>query len=449
MGNSLDTEGSRQFLQAGSILFDFLSEYSIGFIAIFVLLILSGLISGSEVAFFSLSHDDVKALSQDEKKNDKLIIKLLNTPKKLLASILIANNLVNVGIVTIFTFLTLQYFSPEVPDKETMFYVSLVVTFLLVFFGEVIPKVYATKNQIFFARNTANLLNVCNKIFNPVAVILLGFSNLIERRIEKKKYNVSVEEINQALDIATTEETTEGEKDILKGIVNFGTISTKQIMKSRLEITAFENDMNFHQLMDKINKSGYSRIPVYKETIDKIIGVLYTKDLLPFVENNENFKWQKLLRPAYFTSESKKIDDLLKIFQEKRVHMAIVVDEYGGTSGVITLEDIIEEIVGEINDEFDAQEIDYTKVDENIFLFEGKTSLNDLVKILDVRFDVFDEAKGESESLAGLILELNSSLPKVGEEIVFENFTFNVEAVNAKRIKRIRVTVNEEVDEES
>ncbi len=442
MEKILETVGSWQLLEVGSFLLNFLSEYSIGLISIFILLFLSGLISGSEVAFFSLSHDDVKKLSQDDKKNDKLIIKLLNAPKKLLASILIANNLVNIGIVTISTFLTRQYFFPHIPDKETLLYISLVITFLLVFFGEVIPKVYANKNQIFFARATVRLLNVCNKVFNPLAILLLGFSGLIERRIEKKKYNVSVDEINQALEMATNEETTVVEKDILKGIVNFGTISTKQIMKSRLEIAAFENDIDFHQLMDKINKCGYSRIPIFKETIDKIIGVLYTKDLLPFVDNNENFKWQKLLRPAYFTSESKKIDDLLKIFQEKRVHMAIVVDEYGGTSGVITLEDIIEEIVGEINDEFDDQEIDFTKVEENVFLFEGKTSLHDLVKLLDVKFDIFDEAKGESESLAGLLLELNSSLPKAGEEIVFENFTFKVESVTAKRIKRIRVTIN-------
>lgn len=448
MENALDIEGPSQLLEAGSVLFSLLSNYSVGLISILVLLFLSGLISGSEVAFFSLSHDDVKKLSDGERKNDKLIIELLNGPKKLLAAILIANNLVNIAIVTISTFLAMQYINATNSHSEVLVYVSLIITFLLVFFGEVIPKVYANKNQMLFARRTVLLLNFCNQIFKPLSVLLLSFSKIIEKRIEKRKYNVSVEEINQALDIATSDETTDGEKDILKGIVNFGTISTKQIMRSRLEIVAFDYDIDFHQLMDKINKSGYSRIPVYKETIDKIVGVLYTKDLLPFIDNNENFKWQKLLRSPYYTSENKKIDDLLKIFQEKRVHMAIVVDEYGGTSGLITLEDIIEEIVGEINDEFDDQEIEFTQLEDTVFLFEGKTSLNDLAKIIDVRSDIFDQAKGESESLAGLVLELNSSLPKVGEEIVYNRFEFRIEAVNAKRIKRIRVTVNEEVNEE-
>jgi gliding motility-associated protein GldE len=264
---------------------------------------------------------------------------------------------------------------------------------------------------------------------------------VVEKRIERKNYDISKEEIHKALEITADGEATEEEKEILKGIVNFGTLSVKQVMKSRLEITAFDIDLGFHDLMDKINKCGFSRIPVFRETIDKIEGILYIKDLLPYLDRDENFKWQPLLRPGYFVPENKKIDSLLKDFQEKRVHISIVVDEYGGTSGLITLEDIIEEIVGEIRDEFDVDEIAYNKLDENTYVFEGRTSLNDFCKIIGKDPSIFDEVKGESESLAGLILELSSKIPRVGEKIEFGDLVFTVVAVDNRRIKRIRIFV--------
>ena len=264
---------------------------------------------------------------------------------------------------------------------------------------------------------------------------------MIESQVEKKGHNITVDELNQALEITTGDETTEEEKGILKGIVNFSTLTVKQVMKSRMDVTAFDIEMDFHELMDKINKSGFSRIPVYNETIDKIEGILYIKDLIAHIDKEDDFKWQILLRPGFFVPENKKVDALLKDFQEQRVHMAIVVDEYGGTSGLITMEDIIEEIVGEINDEFDDEDVAYNKLDNSTYIFEGKTSLNDFCKIVGVEPSTFDDVKGESESLGGLLLELNATLPRGGEKIKFDQFLFTIVAVDLRRIKRVRVLI--------
>ncbi len=410
------------------------------------LLFLSGIISGSEVAFFSLTPDDLSVCSQSKRKSERLISQLLQRPKRLLATILIFNNLVNVGLVIITTVMTWQIFG--VSAQGWIFVtVTAGITVLIVFFGEIIPKVYASNRNLIFARSTAKFMNIASKVFYPLSFLLTRFSSVIERRVKKKGYDISVDELHEALEI-TTNDTTEEEKEILRGIVNFSTITVKQIMKSRMDITAIEYELDFHQLMDKINKCSFSRIPIYKERIDNMQGILYIKDLLPFIEQDENFAWQKLLRPGYFIPETKKIDALLKDFQDKRVHMAIVVDEYGGTSGLITLEDIIEEIVGEINDEFDTEDVVYNQVNENTFVFEGKTSLTDFCKIIESPLDVFDEIKGESESLGGLLLEINSSMPQVAEKIVFENFEFVIEAVNKKRIKRVRVQIYDKAVEE-
>jgi gliding motility-associated protein GldE len=275
--------------------------------------------------------------------------------------------------------------------------------------------------------------------------MLLGMSQVVERRVEKRGYSTTVEELNQALELTTeNNETTEEEKDILKGIVNFGTLTVKQVMKSRVDISAVDAELNFTELMEQVNKSGFSRIPVYRETIDSVEGILYTKDLLPYLDEIENFKWQKLLRPSFFVPETKKLDSLLKDFQSKRVHMAIVVDEYGGTAGIVTLEDLIEEIIGDINDEFDEVNLGYQKLDDHTFIFEGKISIHDLCKALEVDSSMFDEVKGESESLGGLILELHSALPKAGDQVTFDRFTFTVLNVDKKRISRVRVAVHQE-----
>ena len=415
--------------------------YSLNALVLFMLLFFSGMVSGSEVAFFSLNANQISQFKHSKDATESRIYNLIKNPRRLLANILILNNLINVAIVTLSTFLTWQMFGAEAEEGDVVAILTIIVTIAIIFFGEVLPKVYANQNNIAFAKKTSIFLSFAQYSLRPLTYLLMNFSNVIEKRIEKKGYTISVDELNQALEITTEKEATEEEKDILKGIVNFGTLSVKQIMKSRLDITAFDIELDFHDLMDKINKTGYSRIPIYKETIDKIEGILYIKDLLPFIDKDENFKWQKLLRQGYYVPESKKIDDLLKDFQEKRVHMAIVVDEYGGTSGVITMEDIIEEIVGEINDEFDEDEIAYNKLDENTFVFEGKTTLNDFCKIINEDPAIFEEIKGESESLGGLILEINNKLPRAGDKIKYDRFLFTVVAVDNKRIKRVRVLI--------
>lgn len=409
------------------------------------LIIMSALISGSEVAFFSLSTDDVQGCKENPDAKNSAILKLLGKRRMLLATILIMNNLLNVAIVTLATFFTWQLVGTKTPEKTVVVILTAIVTFVILFFGEVVPKNFATQNNLRFARMTAPMLVFLRFIFSPMAKLLINVTNLIEKNVAKKGHNITVDELNQALEMTTDENTTDEEKGILKGIVNFSTLTVKQIMKSRMDITAVDIEYDFHELMDLINKSGFSRIPVFNETIDKIEGILYIKDLLSHIEKEEDFKWQDLLRPGYFVPENKKVDALLKDFQDKRVHMAIVVDEYGGTSGLITMEDIIEEIVGEINDEFDGDDVAYNKLDASTYIFEGKTSLNDLCKIIEVDATIFDDVKGESESLGGLLLELYSKLPRAGEKMEYGPFLFTIVAVDARRIKRVRIFVNQKV----
>ena len=418
--------------------------YTVNGVILVLLLFLSAMISGSEVGFFSLSAEEIGKVKTGNTRSEKKIVELLDQPRRLLATILILNNLVNVAFVTLSTFISWEIVGSKSTEGVVVATLTALVTISLLFFGEIIPKNYATQNPLGFIKKTAIPLGFCTVFFRPVSWLLMSISNVIERRMEKRGYEISLDGLHHALEI-TGKETTIEEKGILKGIVNFGTISVKQVMRSRMDITALDIETDFHELMDKVNKSGYSRIPAYNETIDKIEGILYIKDLLPYIEGEETFEWQKLLRPGFFIPESKKIDTLLKDFQEKRVHMAIVVDEYGGTSGLITLEDIIEEIVGEINDEFDDDDIAYNKLDERTYIFEGKTSLNDFCKILDEDPGIFDEVKGESESLGGLLLEIYSKLPRVGEKVRFDKFVFTVVSVDSKRIKRVRVFLKEQV----
>ena len=418
--------------------------YVFSFIAIAILLFMSAMISASEVAFFSLKSDDLDQCRQSDDPRYTNIVDLLKRPRLLLATILIMNNFVNVGVVTISTFLMWEMTNTRNPTETIVGIVTFATTFAITFFGEIIPKVYATQRNIFIARMMGGLWKVLEKILRPISFILMGMSGLIERRIKKKGYSSTVEELNQALELTTgNAETSEDEKEILKGIVNFGTLTVKQVMRSRLEISAVEVELNFKELLDAVSKSGFSRIPVYRETIDNIQGILYTKDLLPYLGENETFAWQKLLRPGFFIPETKKLDSLLKDFQSKHVHMAIVADEYGGTSGLVTLEDLIEEIIGEINDEFDEVAVPYQKIDDRTFVFEGKISLHDFCKSLDLDPQYFDEVKGESESLGGLMLELHRSMPNAGDKITYDRFIFTIVSVDLKRIKRIRVTISD------
>lgn len=410
--------------------------------ALMILLFLSAIVSGAEVAFFSLTSDDRSRLREGDERERKVAF-LLDTPRHLLATMLAGNYLFNLLFIILAFYLNWYLVhAAELPDALL---VSLIValTFALVFFGELIPKVYARNKNQSFAKFSAPLVAVLSTLLRPLTWLLINLTQWVEERAQKKGYRISLDELNNALEVTTGEDTTKEEKEILKGIVNFGNISAKQIMRSRVDITAFDVELDFHELMDKINKFGYSRVPVYRETIDKIEGILYIKDLLPFINRDEYFAWQKLLRPGYFIPENKKIDDLLYDFQEKRVHMAIVVDEYGGTSGLITLEDIIEEIVGEINDEFDEDNRPYSQLDAHTYLFEGKISLNDFCKVLDIDAGTFDKVRGDSESLGGLLLELFSKLPRAGEHISYGDFDFHIVAVDVKKIKKVKVKVRQ------
>ena len=412
-------------------------------VILILLLFASALVSGSEVAFFSLSSDDLMKCKQSKNSSKRKIARMLDNPRRLLATILILNNFVNVAIVMLSTAVMWRTFGKS-PEGFILALVTFGITFAIVFFGEVIPKVYATQNNLKLAILVSPTLYFFESLFKPLSWVLVTSTRIIDRRFRKKGYDVSVDELNQALEITTQhEQSTNEEKEILRGIVNFGTLTVKQVMRARMDVTAFENDMDFHELMDKINKSAYSRIPVFNETIDNIDGILYIKDILPFIDEPDEFEWQELLRPAMFVPETKKVDTLLRDFQDKRIHIAIVVDEYGGTSGIITLEDIIEEIVGEINDEFDEEYTNFNKLDNNTYLFEGKTSLNDFGKAIGIDPGVFEQVKGESESLGGLILEIHTTLPGTGEKIIYDKFTFTVMAVDNKRIKRIKVQINE------
>ncbi len=408
-------------------------------IILLILLIFSGLVSGSEVAFFSLNPHEIRSLREGSPQ-EKKIYSLVSKPKVLLATILILNNFINIAFITLSTFVTWQITGTEEAEGTIIVVLTAIITFLIVYFGEVVPKIYANQKSVGFARLTVPLINVAVVLFKPFSWFLITISNGIEKNIQRTRFELSADQLNQALELTANGETTEKEKGILRGIVNFGQLNVKQVMRSRVDIIAFDQSLDFHELMDKINKYGYSRIPIYKETIDKITGILFIKDLLPHINKKESFKWQKLIREPYFIPETKKIDTLLKDFQEKHVHMAIVVDEYGGTSGLVTMEDVIEEIVGEIHDESD-DEIVYNKIDEHTYIFEGKTTIIDFCKITDQDPSIFEEVKGESESLGGLILELNCKLPGTGEKITYKNFAFIIIAVDQKRIKKIKVII--------
>ncbi len=420
-----------------------ISVSSIAFISfvLVALLFLSAVLAGSEVAFFSLNADQRISLRESEVSSEKTVSQLLDKPQQLLATLLISINFVNIIFITLANYLTSMVLGQQ--SMETLLvtlFLLFGVTFIITFFGELIPKVWAQQNNLNFARYSAPLIRFLNFVFAPLSKALLGISGLIEKRVKKKSYTLTSQELNQALEITTDENTSDREKDILRGILNFGNISVKSVMQARRDIVAFDTSMNFHELMDLINKNGYSRVPVFNETIDKIEGILYIKDLLKHIDQDENFDWIPLIHSPFFVPENKKIDDLLYDFQEKRVHMAIIVNEYGETEGLVTMEDIIEEIVGEINDEFDEVEADYKKMADNIYVFEAKTSLNDFCRVFEIDGAYFEKAKGESETLAGLIIELFGRIPSAGEEIEFEDFTFKIQSVDMRRIKKVRVT---------
>jgi len=416
----------------------FSADVLFSFLAIILLIVSSAFISGAEVAYFSLDSSELEELESD----GDGVLKLLKKPNELLATILIANNFINVGIVVISAFLTsIAIIFPEGSNLEFIFQV-VVITSLLVLFGEITPKVYANNNPKSFAIRMMKPLVLLQKIFYPLSYILVTTTSFIDKRIEAKQKEISIEEISKALDI-TEHESKEEERRILRSIVEFGNTDVKEIMKSRVDVLAIDKKEEFSSVLKMIVSSGYSRIPVYEEQFDNVLGILYIKDLIPHLDKGDDFDWQSLCRTPYFVPETKMINDLLKEFQVKKNHLAIVVDEYGGTSGIVTLEDVLEEIVGEINDEFDVDDNIYSKLDANNFIFEGKISLIDFLKIVKGELDFFDELKGESDSLAGLVLEVKGKIPKIGEVCKILPYIMVVESADLRRIKRLKVTVDE------
>jgi putative hemolysin len=424
-----------------------LSFFLINIGILLLLLLLNAIISGSELAFFSLTSEERARCRESENKNERSIVALLDNPQRLLATLLIFINLVNITFITLASYLTWQIAPKDSPIAIAI--LTFGVTFVIVFFGEMIPKVYANQNNLRFAKITVPLIEIAHFIFRPISSLLLAIGSLFSNSVERKGYSISAEELHHALEITTGKDTSEQEKGILKGVVNFGNTNVRQIMRSRLEITAFDLSWDFHELLDKINKTGYSRVPVFNEKIDKIEGILYIKDLLSHIDKDEHFPWQKLLHSPFFVPESKKIDDLLYDFQEKRVHLAMVVNEYGETEGLVTMEDIMEEIVGDIHDEYDNEAVEFKKLDDNLYEFEAKATLNDFCKILNIDIEKLEEVRGNSESLGGLLLELFGRLPNASEEISFDRYKFTIISADNKRIKRIKVQINPISDNEN
>jgi len=420
-----------------------------GLIGLLVLLIASALISGAEVALFSLTQKDLDEAKKTKSKSFEIIIELLTQPKKLLASILVANNFINIAIVILFASLGDTLFKGIDSELnfggfkiDLVFFIEVVViTFLILLIGEILPKVYANRNNLKFAKFMAYPLKALDIIISPISIPMQKVTLGIHKQLGRQKSTLNVGYLSQALELASDEDTTQEEQKILQGIVSFGNTDTKQVMRPRIDIFALDQSAKYSEIIPEIIKNGYSRIPVYNDSIDSVTGILYVKDLLPHLQKNK-FDWTTLLRVPFFVPENKKLDDLMVEFQEKKIHLAVVVDEYGGTSGVVSLEDIIEEIVGDISDEFDDDDLVYSKLDANNYVFEGKTTLKDFYRIIKIDNEsVFEDEKGEAETLAGFVLEISKSFPKINSKINFKTYTFSVEALSNKRIKQLKVTL--------
>lgn len=435
-----------------SLLLNFIaidSGFVLKIVILFILLFCSALISGAEVAFFGLSQTDVNEIEEKKTAKGKIIVQLLDRPKKLLATILIANNAINIGVVllfnnigdTIFAEITYTIFG-LLPVRFLLEVV--VVTFLILMFGEILPKVYANRNRFTFAYFMTFPLKVLDFMFSPLSLPMRSATIYLYNKLGKQKSNLNVGHLSQALELTSEGDTTMEEQKILEGIVSFGNTDTKQVMRPRIDIFALNEEMKFLEVLTEIKTHGYSRIPVFTQNMDNVLGVLYVKDLLPYIDR-KSFNWMSLIREPYFVPENKKLDNLLLEFQTKKNHLAIVVDEYGGTSGIVTLEDIIEEIVGDISDEFDDEDLIFSKLDDFNFVFDGKTALKDFYRVAKIEDeDDFEEKKGESETVAGFVLEIAGSFPKRGEAVTFKNYQFIVESLDKKRLKQIKITLPHE-----
>ncbi|MCW2117889.1 gliding motility-associated protein GldE [Flavobacterium sp. 7A] len=417
------------------------TDLLLGSIALLALLFCSAVVSGAEVALFSLSQKDIDDSLQDDQSKGKILADLLTRPKKLLATLLVANNFINIGIVILFSFIGGDLFSNIHSPVIKFMLEVIVVTFLLLLFGEVLPKVYASRNNIKFAKFVALPIIILEKILSPISLPMRSATVFLHNKLGKQKTSFTVDQLSQALELTSSDDTSSEEQKILEGIVSFGNTDTKQVMSPRIDVFALEISETFDEICPKIIEKGYSRIPVYRDNIDQIEGILFVKDLLPYI-NKKEFNWASLIREPFFVPENKKLDNLLKDFQNMKNHLAVVVDEYGGTSGLVSLEDVIEEIVGDISDEFDDEDVNYSQLDDKNYIFEGKINLKDFYRIVEVNEDLFESKKGEAETLAGFLLEIVGNFPKKGQKIIFENCLFKVETVDNKRIKQIKTTID-------
>jgi putative hemolysin len=418
------------------------SNVTILIIIILILLLLTAITAGAETAYFSLSAKDINYLKLKDEQSATQAIQLLEQPKLLLATILVTNNFINIAIVITTNLLVKQLLPPEMNEVASFLIQVVVVTFLLVLFGEVLPKVYATQNNLRMALFSAPVLKIMSGIFKPVSSVLVSSTNYIEERIgTKPSNNISNEDFEHAIELTVGHTATREEVNIFKGILKFGNITVRQIMRTRMDVSGIPHELTFPEVQKLAIEVGYSRLPVYKESLDKVAGMIHTKDFLPHTDD-DHFDWHKLIRPAYFVHEGKLIEDLLKEFQQKRIHFAIVVDEFGGTSGIVTLEDIMEEIIGDIKDEFDEEDLHFKKIDDSNYIFEGKTLINDVCRMIGEPSDTFEHVRGESDSLAGLILEISGKFPVVNETVSYKEYDFTVLNIDKMRIQRVKLTIN-------
>jgi putative hemolysin len=409
----------------------------VGMVVICILLFFSAMISGSEVAYFSLGPNHINKLREHPRGKETMVLNLLEKPERLLASILITNNFINIGIVIIASFVTGAIFDFSQTPLLGFVIKVIMITFLLLLFGEIMPKIYANRFAPQFARRMAMPLMILDRLFQPLIFILIRSTRLVNRRMIRKVKNISMDDLSEALGLAT--DVVENEKEMLEGIVRFSNLEVSEIMKPRTDVVAVNIKTDLSTLIKVIIDSGFSRMPVYEETSDHVKGILYVKDLLPHINQKNGYNWQRLIREPFFVPETKKINDLLKEFQVKKIHLAIVVDEYGGTEGIVTMEDILEEVVGEITDESDEAEVFYRKIDSHTFIFDGKTLLNDFYKVTNLDDELFDEVKGDAETIAGLILELKGGFPRLNDKLVCKDIQFTVLAMDKRRIKEIKV----------
>lgn len=440
------------FLQITGVAAEIPFSVVLSCIAMMVMILFSGLVSAAEIGFFSLTEKEFNVLREKGDRTSKTIIALLSKPRHLLATLLICNNMVNIAIVILSYFIFSQTFDFSAHPLLGFLVNVMGVTLFIVLFGEVLPKVYATRHNVQVATLMAIPVSVAGKIFKPLSYLLVSSTRLIEKRLSKTGYReFNPEELEQAIDLTAGDKSSRQEVKMLKGIVRFSNITVRQIMRQRMDVVAVDDSVTFPDLVKIVTEAGYSRIPVYRDNLDNVIGILYVKDLLDHLNQPADFKWHRLLRPPVFTPHTKRVDTLLREIQKKGVHLIIAVDEYGGTSGIITLEDILEEVIGEIRDEYDALEEEpyFEKIDSKNFVFDGKTPLQNICNKMNLKNEVFDEVRGEADTLAGLILELSGKMPVKNDEFRHDNFTFKVVSVGDNRIKRVLITVTDDVYSEN